>query len=190
MVSRKIRTAIIVFVLLATVTGLVISTVDAKTSSTKGGKVSVGKTTVKSGSYKTPSISVSLKAQKEAKSQASLGNKLSVPILGIKDVSGFNVESAAEKEAALKVNVPIAVFAPLADNAAAIPVSDGTTSYQGSDPFASQSAGPTATGNALSVPQIFTRDGNKYSEDRTVGGLAYTTALSTDFYKGNTFAYV
>jgi hypothetical protein len=189
MVSRKIRVAITVFVILAFLVGMMICTVDAKTtaSKSKGKTASYGMKSIKS---KTPSLSVKFSSDKTATSRATLGNALSVPVLGIKDFSGFNIKSTADKDTNLKVSVPLTVF----DSAPAIAAPDGIGTTGTTDPsiksVARQSAGPTATGNALSVPQIFTSEKSKHSDERTVGGLAYSSALSTDFYRASTFDVV
>ena len=189
MVSRKIRAAITVFVILAFLGAMMICTVDAKTTSSnsKGKTASYGMKSIKS---KTPSISVKFSSDKTATSRATLGNALSVQPLGIKDFSGFNVKSTADKDTNLKVSIPVTVLDGVVPGVA--PASVGTTGS--SDPsilsVARQTAGPTATGNALSVPQIFKESENKYSEKKTVGGLAYSSALSTDFYRASTFDVV
>jgi hypothetical protein len=186
MVSRNIRAAITVFVILAFLVGMMICTVDAKTSSSKG--KSFGVKSVKSS---VPSISVKFNSDKTATSRATLGNALSVPVLGIKDFSGFNVKSTADKDTSLKVSIPVAV---LDGDAATVAAPNNVATTGSSDPsiksIATQNAGPTATGNALSVPQIFTKKASDDFEKRTVGGLAYSSALSTDFYKASTFDVV
>jgi hypothetical protein len=185
MVSRKIRAAITVFVILAFVVGMMICTVDAKTTASKGKTASFGVKSIKS---KSPSISVKFSSDKTATSKATLGNALSVKPLGITDFSGFNVKSTADKDTNLKVSIPVSVLdGAVAQNGLS---SLGSGSSDAIKSVATQTAGPTATGNALAVPQIFTKDENKYSEKKTVGGLAYSSALSTDFYKASTFDVV
>jgi len=177
-----------VFVILAFLVGMMICTVDAKTTASKGKTASFGVKSIKS---KSPSISVKFSSDKTATSKATLGNALSVKPLGITDFSGFNVKSTADKDTNLKVSIPVSVLDGAVPAVAQNGLSSlGSGSSDAIKSVARQTAGPTATGNALAVPQIFTKDENKYSEKKTVGGLAYSSALSTDFYKASTFDVV
>ncbi len=83
------------FVILAFLVGMMICTVDAKTSASKRKDASFGVKSIKS---KTPSISVKFSSDKTATSRATLGNALSVPVLGVKEFSGFNIKSTADKD--------------------------------------------------------------------------------------------
>jgi len=153
MVMRKIRALITVFIILAFVLGLVISMADAKTSAGKntGKTASFGVKSVKSKTTSNPSLSVGLNTGKQSTSSAFLGNSLSIPSLGINDVSGFNLQSTAARQSQLSQQ--------LRSDPSFGELSIGYPSS------ANIRTGPTAIGNALSIPSL---------------GIVYSSGFSTD----------
>jgi hypothetical protein len=153
MVMRKIRALITVFIILAFVLGLVISTVDAKTSAGKstGKTVSFGVKSVKSKTTSNPAFSVGLNSGKTGTSSAFFGNRLSIPSLGITDVSGFDLQSTAAKQSQLSQQLQS--DSSFGDLSIGFPSSSSIRT------------GPTAIGNALSIPSL---------------GIVYSSGLATD----------
>jgi hypothetical protein len=135
MVRRKIRALITVLIILVFILGIAIGAADAKTSGGKstGKTISVGAKSVKSKTPASPSLITSFKTGKMSTNNAFLGTKLSVPSLGITDVSGFDLQSTAARQRQLGQQL-------------ASDPSFGDTS------FTNVRAGPTAIGSALSIP--------------------------------------
>jgi hypothetical protein len=161
MVMRKIRALITVLIILAFVLGLVISLADAKTSAGKstGKTASFGTKSVKSVKSKTTGIPVfntGLKTGKLSTSQAFFGNRLSIPSLGITDVSGFDLQSTAARQSQLSQQLR------------------GDPSFSDSS-FSNIRAGPTAIGSALSIPSL----GIVYSSGLSTDGAGLNVFTQT-----------
>jgi hypothetical protein len=160
MVMRKIRALITLFIILAFVLGLVISTADAKTSAGKStGKSSVvAVKSLKSKSASVPSVSTSFKTGKLSTSEAFFGNKLSVPSLGITDVSGFNLQSTAARQSQLGLQL------------------QSDPSFTDTS-FSNIRVGPTAMGSALAIPL----KGIAYSSGLSTDGAGLNVFAQTPF---------
>jgi hypothetical protein len=158
MVMRKIRALITVLIILAFVLGLVISTADAKTAAGKSTGKTLGATvkSLKSKSASLPSVSTSFKTGKLSTSQAFFGNRLSVPSLGITDVSGFDLQSTAARQSQLAQRL------------------QSDSSFADTS-FSNIRAGPTAMGSALSIPSL----GIVYSSGFSTDGAGLSVFAET-----------
>lgn len=174
MVKSKIRLTLTMLIILALCTGLVISTVDAKTSTSNGfGKSTSGFGKTASigtiGTIGIPNIAVGF-ANAKAQANPTVGNRLSVYGKGltVNDFSGFE---APTKSKATALDVAVVPVASVLDPATATSDADAISK-------ASLKTGPTATGNSLAIPA--SQDIAANGAIITNPGLAYSTGTSTD----------